>query len=151
MCTHLEPTPQKKFQTLTTSDWKAAIGSNSRHDLQRIASISVSQIPARIEVEKPHNDKLGSQKNTGHSGTSLHSPGASNWQDVKAAFCAGRRRASVVLRVRMNVMFCSRTRKSIFGSTVALNDVEGDFCKFGGHCVKREVHVDSEWLEEHEE
>jgi hypothetical protein len=50
----------------------------------------------------------------------------------------------VVLRVRMNVMFCSRTRKSIFGSTVALNDVEGDFCKFGGHCVKREVHVDSE-------
>lgn len=31
-----------------------------------------------------------------------------------------------------------------FGSTVALNDVEEDFCKFGGHCVKREVHVDSE-------
>jgi hypothetical protein len=90
MCTYVYTpwaNPQKKFQTLTTSDWKAAIGSNSWHDLQRIGSISVSQIPARIQVEKPQNDKLSSQKNIGHSGTSLHSPGASNWQDVKAAFC----------------------------------------------------------------
>jgi hypothetical protein len=89
MCTYVYTpwaNPKKNFQTLTTSDWKAAIGSNSWHDLQRIASVSVSQIPARIQVEKTQNDKLSSQKNIGHSGTSLHSPGASNWQDVKATF-----------------------------------------------------------------
>jgi len=65
VCVHTLSQPKQiKLQTLTTSDWKAAIGSNSWHALQRIASISVSQIPARIEVEKHQNDKLGSQKNT---------------------------------------------------------------------------------------